>query len=85
MVVEPLNLEQIFVGYLAGSDVIFFFLAMAALSFLAAKFRMPNKIILIMMALFVVFMAFYFPLLYAIVIFLAGLFFYYVLSKTVKT
>jgi len=83
--IEPLDLQTIFVNYLAGSMVIFFFLMMAVLAYLAARFRMPNQITMIMIALFIVFFATYYSLLYVIVIFLAGLLIYFSLSKFMKS
>jgi len=83
--VQPLDLEYIFVNTLAESMTIFFFLAMAFFAYLAARFRMPNQIFLIMMGTFVIFFANYYSLLYTFVIFISGLFFYYVLSKIPKT
>jgi hypothetical protein len=83
--VQPLDLQTIFVNYFAGSMTIFFFIIMAVLAYLAAKFRMPNQITLIMIVLFVIFFASYYSLLYVIVIFLIGLLIYYSLSKFMKS
>lgn len=84
MVTQPLDLYKIFVEYLAGSMDIFFFLAMAFFAFLAAKFKMPNFVTFILMGVFVVFFANYYPTMYLAVIFFLGYFFYYVLSRTIK-
>ena len=84
--VAPLDLKTIFVNYLAGSMEIFFFLALLAFAYIAARFRMPNSIFLIMMGLFVVLMAgLGYQLLYAIVIMIAAMFVYYALGKLIKT
>ena len=84
-VIEPLNLERIFVDYLAGSMVIFFFIFMAVMMFLGAKLRMPNKVLLLMAALFAIMMAGYgFELIYALVIFMIGIFYYFVSLKITK-
>lgn len=85
MVIEPLDLQTIFVNYFAGTLEIFFFLAMIAFAIMGAKFRMPNQIFLILMGLFVVVMANFYPLLYTITIFVVGLFFYYTISKLIKS
>ncbi len=83
--VEPLNLEYIFVNSLAGSMEIFFFVAIALFAYLAARFRMPNQVFLMMVAVFILFMAKFYSLFYLLLIVLVGLFFYYVLSKIPKT
>jgi hypothetical protein len=83
--IQPLDLEYIFVNTVAGSWTIFFFLAMAFFAYLAARFRMPNQIFLIMMAVFVIFMANYYSLLYAFTILLISLFVFYAISKIPKT
>ena len=83
--IQPLDLETILVTNLAGGMEIFFFLMIIVFAYLAAKFRMPNQVFLILMAVFIVFMANYYSLLYTLLIFLTGLFFYYILSKIIKT
>jgi len=83
---EPLNLERIFVNFFAGSMEIFFFIAMAFFAYLAVKFRMPNQVFLILMALFVIMLAgLRYEFLYLLAILLAGLFFYYTLSRIIKS
>ena len=83
--IQPLNLQEIFVNYFAGSMTIFFFIAMAFFAYIAARFRMPNQVFLILIGLFIIIMTNYYSLLFTITIFLAGLFFYYTLSKIIKT
>lgn len=84
--VEPLDLEHLFVNIFAGSRDIFFFIAVIFLAFLGAKLRMMNETFLLMLGLFVIFLAGagYATAFYAIIIFLAGLFFYSILSKIFK-
>ena len=84
-IIQPLDLETIFVTNLAGSMKIFFFLIMIVFAYLSARFRMPNQVFLILMAVFIIFMANYYSLLYTGLIFLSGLFFYWVISKIPKT
>jgi len=84
-IIQPLDLETIFVTNLAGSMKIFFFLIAIVFAYLAARFRMPNQVFLILMAVFIIFMANFYSLLYTILIFLSGLFFYWVISKIPKT
>lgn len=83
--IQPLQLDVIFENYLAGSAEIFFFLIMIVLVYLAARFKMPNQITLILMALFVIIMAPWFPLFYGFIILIIGLLFYFVLSKMIKS
>ena len=54
---EVLNLEKIFVNYFFGSLELFTFGALILFSFLAAKYRMPNYIFLMMLSIFFIFMA----------------------------
>lgn len=82
---EPLNLQKILVEYIAGSMEIFFFLALIVIGFLAAKYRMPNKVLLIMVGVFILFMALYYELLYVLLILIVGLFFYYLLTRLIKS
>ena len=83
---EPLDLETIFVNYFAGSREIFFFIAMALFGYLAARFRMPNQIFLILIGLFIILMQpFGLSLIYSLLIFIVGISFYYTLAKMIKT
>ena len=83
--IEPLDLQTIFVNYFAGSMDIFFFIALIFFAYLAARFRMPNSIFLVMMGLFVVLMAgLGYDLFYVLVIFIVAWFFYHVISKPLK-
>ncbi len=86
MVVQPLDLETIFVNYLAGSMTIFFFLFLAFLAYLASRLKMPNRILIVLVGLFVVmFASLGMETYYPIIIFVSGLFFYHILSKIIKT
>ncbi len=82
-IVNPLDLKEIFVTYLAGSMEIFFLLAVLGFGYLAARFRMPNQIFLILMGLFVILMANEYTFFFAISIFIIGLFSFYSISKLV--
>jgi len=84
--IQPLDLKTIFVNYLSGSTIIFLFLFIIFLAYLAARLRMPNRILLALSGLFIVmFASLGFQSYYPIVIFITGLFFYFVLSKIIKT
>jgi len=84
--IKPLDLQNILVNYFAGSMEIFIFIAMIFFGFMAAKFRMPNSIFLILMVLFVILMAGYgIQYLYTLAIFAIGLFVYYIVAKMIKS
>jgi len=83
--VQPLDLQTIFVNYVAGSMAIFFFLTILVFAYLAARFRMPNQVFLILIAIFVIFMANFYSLLYVLLIFLVGIFFYQIISRVIKS
>ena len=90
MVTQSLDLYTIFVEDLAGDLLIFYTLAIIAFSFLAAKFRIPNIIFLILMTFFIIIMAGLtefgtgLKIFYALLIFIAGFFVYYSISKIIK-
>jgi len=74
---EPLNLEKIFINYVAGSMEIFLFLT--------AKFRMPNSIFLLLIGVFTIFLATQgYTLLYGLTILFAGIFAFISLSNYFK-
>lgn len=82
--VEPLDLRTILVNYFAGNVDIFSFISVIALAALAAYFKMPDMIFLIMLGLFVVFMAAYMPGLYLLVVLGTGLLVFYSISQIIK-
>ena len=87
--IEPLNLQQIFITNFAGSTEIFIFVFIMLIAGLAARFRMPNGIAIPMFALFVVFMTGTtltgsFSGLYTITIILVSFFLYLGVSRYFK-
>ena len=50
----PLGLRDLLVNTIAGSNLLFGFLAIIFFSFLAARFRMPSSAFLVLMVLFAV-------------------------------
>lgn len=82
--IEPLDLRTIFVNYLTGNPEMFAFLAVIAISAGSAYFRMPDTIFLIMVALFVIFMAQYMAGLYLIVLVVTSLIIFYGIARVVK-
>ena len=85
-ITQPLDLQRILVNHFAGGMDIFFFIALVFFGYLAAVYRMPNKIFLMLMVLFVVLLAgFGYTILYTIAIFAAGMIIYWTLSKVIKS
>ena len=83
--IEPLNLQEIFINYFSGSMLIFFFVALLGLGYLAGKLRMNNMIFLTMIGLFVIMLnGFGFSMFYGIVILIAALFFGLAIAKFMK-
>ena len=82
-IINPLNLQDILVNYLAGSMEIFVGLALILFAGLAAKFRLTNIAFLMMMALFIILMGG--ETLYILTIFVIGIVLYLVVAKMMKT
>lgn len=81
---QPLDLQYLLVNTFSGSIEIFSFISFIALAGLAAYFRMPNVITLLMFVLFSLFMSTYLGGLYVIILLLAGLITFFSLSKIFK-
>ena len=84
MVLQPLDLQTIFVNYFAGSLEIAFFIALAFFSYLGAKFRMPNVIFGCLIVLFVSFFAKWYPVLYVVMIIPIAFIVYSIISRIFK-
>jgi len=82
--INPLNLQLILVNIVAGTPTIFLFLALIALSLLAAQFRMNNLIFGMLILVFGAFMATWIPWFYALIIIVAGLAITYAIIRIVK-
>lgn len=81
-IVNPLDLWTIFVNFFSGSLLIFFFITLALIVFLASRFRMTNMVVMMMICLFILLMkSFGMVWLYVIVILLTGMLFYLALGK----
>lgn len=85
--VQPLDLYTIFVNYFAGSMEIFFATALIFFAFIAAKYRIPNTIFLMLMTLFIILMGGLgeVSLLYVIAMFVIGLVVYFIIAKPIKS
>lgn len=81
---EPLDLFEIFVVTFAGTPELFSFISAIVIAGMAAYFRMPDKIFLVMIGLFAVFTAGYFPAFYLIAVVLTGLLVFYSIARIVK-
>jgi len=73
-IIQPLDLEEIFVNTIAEGWMLFMALAFAGFAFLAAKYRMPNQVFMILMFIFILFVGIEYPVFYAIAVLLAGIF-----------
>lgn len=83
--IQPLDLQTILVNGLAGSLLIFLFIALIVIGFLGARFRMSNTIILIMIALFGVIVGQYLENgLYALIIIFSGVLIFYGIGSIVR-
>lgn len=83
-IIQPFDFESIFVTTLSGTPEIFSFLAVIAISGLAAFFRMRNSIALILFALFGIIMSQYIGGFYVLIILIGGLSVFYGISKIIK-
>ena len=79
--IEPLDLETIFIQYFAGGATVFFFIAMALMAYLAAKFKFPNYVFLMMLVLFVTIFSGNYPLIFTLFVILIGVFVYYAYGR----
>jgi len=83
--INPFDWQTIFVGTLAGSWQIFIFIILIAISFLAGRFRLPDKIFLIFIVLFAIILGLaQLGGLYILIMLITGLVIYYGLAKLVK-
>lgn len=86
--IQPLNLECLFINTLAGGIGIFIAIAIMAIAVMAAKFRMSN---FTTMAMFVVFVILFFPILgaelgilYLLVALILGLIIFKISANIIK-
>jgi hypothetical protein len=81
---QPLDLQNLLVGTLAGDWTIFLFIALIFIVIMAARFKMNNIVMFLMMGIFAVFMANYIPWFYAVIIFISGFAIFFVVAKIIK-
>lgn len=82
--IQPLNLQCLLVNTFSGSIEIFTAISFIVISAMAARFRMPNSIFLVMIGLFSVLMSQYMRGIYVLVMIITGLISFYSISKIVK-
>lgn len=82
--IQPLDLQTILISVFAGSVEIFIFLAFIFISGLAASFKMNGQHVLLMFALFGMFMAQFLGGIYALIVLIGGLFAFFSISRLVK-
>lgn len=82
--VNPLDLEQIFVGTFSGSWMIFFFVMFIVIAFLAARFRMSGVNTLLMFGLFAIIMAAWAKWMYIAALILISIAAYIIIAKPFK-
>ena len=82
--IEPLNLECMMVNLFSGNIAIFTAIMFIAVAGMAAKFKMPKGIALMMVALFVVLFSDLFLPIYLLTILIVGVFTFTGVSRLVK-
>jgi len=82
--IEPLNLECIFVNILSGNIAIFSGLMFILVAGLAARFKMPKGIALMMVVLFVVLFADLFLPIYLLIILIVGVITFLGIGRMIK-
>lgn len=83
--IEPLDLQTLLVNTLSGNYVIFTFLILIVIAALAARFRMPGPIALIMFVIFaIIFDGTNSVGLYAFIMILTALFVFYSIPRLIK-
>ena len=82
--IEPLNLECWLINIFAGSIEIFIFFAFIVLSGLAARFRMPNLVMFVLMGLFGILMSTYFRGIFVLIVLIGGMISFWSISNIIK-
>jgi len=78
---EPLNLQKIFVNYFAGGMEVFMWLAIVIIAFFCAKFKVPTSVMGILLIIFTVIMLPFYPSPIAFIMFVIGIMLVYVLTR----
>lgn len=83
-IIQPFNLEPIFMVDAAGTPEIFSFFALILVGIAMAKYDLPNKLALTFFALFGIVMATYMPGLYVLICIIIGLTTFYSVARMIK-
>lgn len=71
--VEPLDLQRILINNLAGSTEIFMFIAFIAIGATTAMLKIPRLASMVLLGLFAVMFADFFPAIYLLTVVIAGM------------
>lgn len=83
-IIQPFDLEKIFLVTLAGTPEIFAFICIIGMSIASAYFKLNNTIFLIMIGLFGIIMAGNFGGIYLLTLIFMGLVTFHAISKIIK-
>jgi len=75
---------NVFVNVIVGSPTLFIFIAIAIITFFAAKFRFPNQVILMILAVFSLIMSVFFRVMLPITILIIAGFFAWNIIKILR-
>jgi len=82
--IQPFDLQTIFINIFAGNYTVFLFLAIAGIAYLAAKFRMNNYAFFTMIALFAIMMGIWIQWFYALIIVIFGMGLFFIIARIIK-
>ncbi len=71
--VEPLDLQRILINNLAGSVEIFMFIAFITIGATTAMLKIPRLVTMVLLGLFAVMFADFFPAIYLLTVVIAGM------------
>lgn len=84
MAEEYLNFWDVFVNQVSGSEIIFLILSLVAIAYLAAKFRFPNQIILLISCVWLIMVSYFIPVLLPFVLVAIAIFFAIEVAKLIR-
>ncbi|RLG70181.1 MAG: hypothetical protein DRO04_02255 [Candidatus Iainarchaeum archaeon] len=81
---EFLDLYNIFVNEIAGSEILFLLISLAVIAYLAARLRFPNGVALMILGVFILLTSAFMKLLFPVTLLFIGIFFGYQLTRLFK-
>lgn len=81
---NPLDLMTLLVGTFSGSWEIFLFAALIFLTILAARFKLNNITLFMLIGLFAILMANYIPWFYVFIIIITGFIIFFIIGRLIK-